>query len=223
PAPDRAPAWSPDGRKLAFISGRMPRGIYIADLLTGEISHLRGTSSANCVTWRNQRELLFAAISRDGSRLCLADVSTGEVRELVSLAPPPPGVFRISLSPDGRKLVFDSQHQRMKGSYQFDVYLMDLEGGGVRNLTRHPLHDLYPCWTPDGRLIAFSSNRKGSIDGFDIFFMTPEGEIKWQLKLEGCNTNPDLFDPRYARYSISPSVDLRRLMWGMIKREGVQR
>jgi len=49
---------------------------------------------------------------------------------------------------------------------------MDANGENVHNLTRHPLGDDLPAWSPDGKRISFSSNRDGN---FDIFVMDANG------------------------------------------------
>jgi len=52
-----------------------------------------------------------------------------------------------------------------------DIYL--LTGGGLRRLTRDQASDEYPRWSPDGRSIAFTSNRGGT---YQIYVMDDEGE-----------------------------------------------
>ena len=44
----------------------------------------------------------------------------------------------------------------------FGVYVMDANGDNVRNLTRHPLGDDLPAWSPRGDKIAFRTNRDGT-------------------------------------------------------------
>lgn len=39
----------------------------------------------------------------------------------------------------------------------FDIYLMDIDGGNLINLTNHPIDDVSPTWSPDGRFFAFVS------------------------------------------------------------------
>jgi TolB protein len=55
-----------------------------------------------------------------------------------------------------------------------EVCVMNADGGGPRNLTRHPANDLKPSWSPDGRRIAFASDRH---DGgpFDVYVMNASG------------------------------------------------
>src|SRR4030095_6595940 len=60
-------------------------------------------------------------------------------------------------SPDGRRIVFYSD---ARGSR--DIYVIDAEGGGLRQLTDHPSVDTNPDWSADGNWIYFQSNRTGS-------------------------------------------------------------
>ena len=60
-------------------------------------------------------------------------------------------------SRDGRTIVFVSWRDG-----NGEVYAMDADGSGPRNLTQHPAKDAHPAWSPDGRRIAFVSRRDGN-------------------------------------------------------------
>lgn len=60
--------------------------------------------------------------------------------------------INLDVSPDGRSVVFD-----LLG----DLYLMPISGGPARRLTGGPAFDMQPCFSPDGREIAFISDRDG--------------------------------------------------------------
>jgi tricorn protease len=75
-----------------------------------------------------------------------------------------------ALSPDGKQLCF---------SYLGDLWTVPSAGGEARRLTVHEAHDAYPRWSPDGKWIAFSSNRDG--DAYDLYVVPAVGGEPRQL------------------------------------------
>jgi tricorn protease len=67
------------------------------------------------------------------------------------------------ISPDGRWVAF---------SYLGDLWVVEAIGGVARSLTRHESYHIHPVFSPDGRTLAFSSNRHG---GYDVFTIPFEG------------------------------------------------
>ena len=53
-------------------------------------------------------------------------------------------------------------------SYLGDIWIANEDGSGLRRLTDHKARDVYPRFSPDGKLIAFSSNREGNYDVYVI-------------------------------------------------------
>jgi serine/threonine protein kinase len=67
----------------------------------------------------------------------------------------------VSISPDGRLVAFE---QTVSGARATDISVLDFARSIPIRLTFDDAFDLYPVWSPDGRRIAFSSNRKGTWD-----------------------------------------------------------
>jgi len=59
-------------------------------------------------------------------------------------------------SPDGTEIVFRSWRDDNS-----DIWIVPVEGGEPRRLTKHPASDVLPVWAPDGKTIVFSSGRAG--------------------------------------------------------------
>ena len=61
-----------------------------------------------------------------------------------------------SFSPDGTRIAFTSTRDG-----NMEIYVVNLDGSGLRNVTRHPSYDSTPTWSPSGNQIAFTSDRTG--------------------------------------------------------------
>ena len=60
----------------------------------------------------------------------------------------------------------------------FEIYVMDADGGNRKNLSNHPVDDTDPDWSPDGTKIAFVSRRSG---GYQICVMDADGKNQIEL------------------------------------------
>ncbi|HCO67400.1 MAG TPA: peptidase S41 [Dysgonomonas sp.] len=86
-----------------------------------------------------------------------------------------------AISPDGGYIAF---------SYKGDIYKVPSNGGRAIQLTTHSAHDTRPVWSPDGKYIAFGSNREGS---FDVYLMSSEGGVPARLTTHSTNEYPVVF------------------------------
>jgi Tol biopolymer transport system component/tRNA A-37 threonylcarbamoyl transferase component Bud32 len=80
-------------------------------------------------------------------------------------------------SPDGRSIVFDSQAE---GSV--DIWTINVDGSGLRQITHDPAYDIVPTWSRDGRFIYFASDRTGR---FEIWRTAPGGGAEEQVSRGG--------------------------------------
>src|SRR5690606_5134805 len=62
-------------------------------------------------------------------------------------------------SPDGRHIAFSGSDRGIT-----DLYIVEVESGALRRLTRDRFGDLQPTWSPDGRTIAFVTDRGADTD-----------------------------------------------------------
>ena len=88
-----------------------------------------------------------------------------------------------SISPDGKSVAF---------SYGGNLYIVSSEGGEARQLTTHPAHDYAPVWSPDGKTVAFASDRFGN---FDIYTVSVDGGIPVRITTNSAKETPWTFTP----------------------------
>ena len=86
-----------------------------------------------------------------------------------------------AISPDGTQIAF---------SFKGDIYTVATNGGRANQITTNPAHDTRPIWSPDGKQIAFASDRLG---GMDIYLVDKEGGIPTRLTTHSGNETPLAF------------------------------
>ena len=88
-----------------------------------------------------------------------------------------------SISPDGQTVAF---------SYKGDIYLVGAQGGEARQLTSNTAYDYAPVWSPDGKTVAFASDRYGN---FDIYTVSVEGGVPVRITTHSAKDTPWTFTP----------------------------
>ncbi|MBV9307739.1 MAG: PD40 domain-containing protein [Acidobacteriaceae bacterium] len=167
PAEDTRPAWSPDGRQIAFIrlTGKGRKELDLISLGTGKeskITELEGMAPWLCiiprVSWSRDGRYLFTSESLGTGEACgvvAVDVKTGDVRRITQ---PPPGIvgdLEPDVSPDGRQVAFLRNAGEMGG----DIYVVDKNGGPVQRMTFDNRDIIGFCWAPDGKSLLVASRR----------------------------------------------------------------
>ena len=78
--------------------------------------------------------------------------------------------FAPFFHPDGRRIIFASNHHDPKGR-DFDLYTIGVDGSGLERITFNDSFDGFPMFTPDGRHLVFASNRHQAAAGETNIFI----------------------------------------------------
>ena len=78
--------------------------------------------------------------------------------------------FAPFFHPDGRRIIFASNVGDPRGR-DFDLYLVNLDGTGLEQVTRSADFDGFPMFSPDGRQLVFASNRNAAVPGETNIFI----------------------------------------------------
>jgi TolB protein len=87
--------------------------------------------------------------------LWVADADGSGARQVTRLGA---ASFAPFFHPDGRRIIFASNHRDPRGR-NFDLYLVNDDGTGLEPVTTSPEFDAFPMFSPDGRRLVFASNR----------------------------------------------------------------
>ncbi len=156
PEPLMSPAWSPDGRRLAYVSFEAKKPvIYVQNLADGKrfaLANFRGSNSSP--TWSPDGEKLAIVLSKDEtSQIYLIDAKGGEPKRISA-----GGALETEpvFSPDGRWIYYTSDRG---GSPQ--IYRAPAQGGAAKRVTFEGDYNASPVLSKDGKLLAYV-HRRGS-------------------------------------------------------------
>lgn len=172
------PAWSPDGRAIAFNviwhgDERHRSEIYV---MSRDGSHLRpltrtpsGRSSWHA-TWAPDGKRVAFVSNRDGSPDIYAMELDGTGLERLTVTSGDGRYARNpDWSPDGRRIAFDT-----KRDGHGEIYILDLASRKAHAVGTTPPDraSWTPAWSPDGGEVAFASNRDGADE---LYVMNSDG------------------------------------------------
>ena len=172
-ANDRAPALSADGRMIAWERELGGGG----DVSSVEIWTMKADGSDARAVVQNGSFNRSPSWAPDGSIVYTSRVSGSD--QIWRVVPGGAAPVRLTtggaadqfprVSPDGSRILFQSNR-----ALDFDVYVMNADGSGVRNLTARAGDDRFPAWTPDGQRLLWTRFDDATLS-FDLWAMPAAG------------------------------------------------
>ncbi|MHB1949932.1 MAG: Tol-Pal system beta propeller repeat protein TolB [Acidiferrobacteraceae bacterium] len=152
-----SPAWSPHGRRLAYVSFQRRRPeVYVENVRTGRQRLVAGYPGLNgAPAWSPNGDNLALMLTKYGNPdLFVLNLATGIMRRLTH---DPAIDTEPTWSPHGRRIAFTSDRS---GNPQ--IYLMNASGGGVERLTFQGRYNADADFDPNGRKLAIVSRLHGA-------------------------------------------------------------
>lgn len=206
PSPqDITPAWSPDGKRIVFASGRnnifwlqVLNGIFIMNADGSEVVSLsdQGSHSGFPAWSPDGKQIAYTAFNGNGSDIVVMNTDGTDKRRLTenganNLAP--------AWSPDGKQVAFAAMRDQVQ-----QIFVMDSDGSNVVQLTHAQSNATLPAWSRDGNRIVFVGS---SPEGDHIHVMNADGSGVTKLSDGAVYDGRPAWSPDGKRIVFSSSRD----------------
>ena len=209
PGEDRGTSWSPDGTQIVFHSARFQPSEPGPGHSALEIFIMNADGSNQVRLTNNNFQDSLPSFSPDGTKIAFTTNRDGDFEIYVMdvdgsnqtrLTFSPGEDAHPMWSPDGSQIVFHSRRTSTNPGLtnNLDIFVMNADGSGVRQLTDTSTFEFFPVFSPDGTQIAFTGNTLAP--GFDVYVMNADGSNIRQVT----SNEPGVFDGRCDWGVLSP-------------------
>jgi TolB protein len=187
---DTAPAWSPDGTRVALQRSGPVEGIWVLEAASGAMSFVPHTDHGVQPAWSPDGD--WIAFSRDVGGDAELWMVRADGTDLVQLTANADEDREASWSPDGTRIAFT----REGPGGTTNIMLLALGGGGELAVTPAGGFDGAPDWSPDAKRIAFNRFLPG--EGNRVFTVAPNGKALTQRTFGGGPTGFNDVHPAWS-------------------------
>jgi len=177
-AMERAPAFSPDGRRIAFESNEDGDiDIYVINVDGTEKKQLtfNDVDDGHPVFSPDGKKIAFASLIDGNYEICIVDTDGGNLNRLTHNNV---GDYQPAFSPDGKHIVFV-----LARNNDYELWMMNTDGANKKQLTNNVGAALQPSFSPDGEKIVFTSDRTGYLRVYMMDFSQPFSREELQNRL----------------------------------------